>query len=111
MMLLKRIDGIKTHVVHIYAKEGKIIHKCYGYLEDIYYHSGTKFLVQDKFDKRIEKLVFDMIKDFNLSGICEFEFLEDKKNNLWYLETNMRASLYASDYLRNGVLDFIKDFI
>lgn len=113
MMILKRIDAIATWVLYAYARNGEIINTQIGTMEDIYYRSGTKFItLEDKnFNQSAKDLSLQMIKDMKLSGICEVEFLEDKDHNLWYIETNLRPAIYASDYLREGVVNYIKDFI
>ena len=110
MILVEKIDAKASWIYMGYAENGNIKHKSVGNIEGTYYHSGSKFLeLKDNspLSLKFESIVERIIKEFNLTGIFELEMLEDNEGNLWYVETNFRPAIWCSDFLEDGVVEFI----
>ena len=50
------------------------------------------WIVENNKNQEMAEIISKIMEDFGFEGIFEFEFLEDKDGNLWFLEINLRSA-------------------
>ncbi len=61
-------------------------------LYNLPYTYSPIWIVRNNKDEEMASRIGNVIKEIGFEGIFEFEFLEDKEGNLWFLEINMRSA-------------------
>lgn len=114
MMVLRYIDNaVKVWNFDAYAINGRIQYTALGTMENVHYRSGTKYipLSDTEYNPEVKQFCINIIKDMKVTGICNVDILEDTDGNIWFMENNLRPGVFTSDYLREGVIEYVKNFV
>lgn len=111
MVVVDKIDVVKTWVCLGYATNGSIVSKVVGNFEGDYADPNAKFVPISRASdesRKFEYIVKKIITEFELSGVFELVMIEDKNDDLWYYETRIRPTEHIADFFERGLINFIK---
>ena len=94
--------------------DGKIMYmlnfKTPGFIENDYYGSDN-IQYMDSVDPKLGKVVTDIIQKIKYNGFFEFEFIVDKKKNIYLMECNPRISGNLKCKMEEDECPYINNFI